>query len=261
MTRSARPEGVLHHALELAPSLEKEMALLGDFVGPGDVCLDVGASYGIYAVALSRLVGPTGRVHAFEPRPRSVRVLRMARRLLTRGNVDIHRLALSDRDGVEMIVTPRRRWLVPVPGRTFLKGGLTRDDDRYPGRDGEFGSATEIPVTTTTLDGFVARAGVARVAFVKVDVEGAERQVFTGARTTLGTHRPVVLCELEDRHTRRYGHRADDVITALVDQGYQAYVFAGGGLRKTASVSPWENNYLFLPVEGGRRCGTADMSC
>jgi FkbM family methyltransferase len=36
-------------------------------VGMGETWLDIGAHYGYTAIALSRLVGPTGRVFAFEP--------------------------------------------------------------------------------------------------------------------------------------------------------------------------------------------------
>ena len=42
---------------------------LAENVKPGETWLDVGAHYGYTAIALSRLVGPTGRVFAFEPTP------------------------------------------------------------------------------------------------------------------------------------------------------------------------------------------------
>lgn len=244
--RSSRsPLGRLVQAL---PSLEKEILLLREFVRPGDVCLDVGASYGVYTVPLARLVGSGGWVHAFEPRRRSATVLRTAVRALTPGNVAVHPVALGDGDGTEVIVTPRRRWFLPVPGRTFLKAGLARRaDGYYRGWRREFGGAVEQPVTITTADGFVERHGIERVAFMKVDVEGAEQRVFAGAATTLAAHRPVVLCELEDRHTRKYGTTADDVVARMRGHGYAAHVFRGGFLHEVGRVTRGENNYLFLP--------------
>lgn len=235
--------GLLH----VLPSLEKEMLLLRRFVRPGDVCLDIGASYGIYTVPLARLCAPHGRVHSFEPRPRSARVLELASRAFTSGNVHVHRFALGDRDGTETLVTPRRRWLLPVPGRTFLKADLRDDGDYYDGWRSEFGGATERVIDLTSVDAFARRAGIDSVAFVKVDVEGVEQQVFRGAEETIERDRPVILCELEDRHTRKYGHRADDVLGWLAERGYRVFVLDGTRLRETASVDASENNYYFLP--------------
>ncbi len=39
------------------------------FLAPGDVVVDVGAHTGLHLVAFADLVGPTGKVHAFEPIP------------------------------------------------------------------------------------------------------------------------------------------------------------------------------------------------
>ncbi len=235
-----------------APSLEKEMLALPALVRWGDVCLDVGASLGTYTVLLARLVGPAGRVHAVEPRPRSLRVLALVARLLTPGNVEIHPLALSDRRGEEAIVTPRRRWLLPVPGRTFLKGSLEGGaDGYYPGWSDEFGGAAERLVLTQTLDELVSSHGIQRVDFVKLDVEGAELRVLLGAEAGLRRHRPTVLCEIEDRHTSKYGHRADDVFAWFARRDFHPHVCDGRRLRPVVGPQPGENNYLFLTGRSG----------
>ena len=45
-------------------------------VKPGQVALDLGANHGYYTLLLADLVGPGGRVHAFEPNPRLLELLR-----------------------------------------------------------------------------------------------------------------------------------------------------------------------------------------
>lgn len=235
----------LRRLLAASPGLEEELALLGRFVGPGDVCVDIGASYGTYTVPLARLASPGGWVHAFEPRSRSRAVLAGAVAGLTRGNVTVHPVALADHDGVETIVTPRRRWLLPVPGRTFLKGPL--GDGYYDDFAGEFGGASERAIDVRTLDGFVRDGRIARVDLVKIDVEGAELRVCRGAEETLTRFRPVVVCEVEDRHTRKYGHGADEVLAWFEGHGYRAHVLRSGELRRTETVSPERNNHILLP--------------
>lgn len=235
----------LRRFLRAAPGLEEELALLRRFVGPGAVCVDIGASYGTYTVPLARLVSPGGWVHAFEPRSRSRAVLRSAVAGLTDGNVSVHPVALADRAGSETIVTPRRRWLLPVPGRTFLKGTL--DEDYHAGFADEFGGASERTVEVRTLDAFVDEGRIARLDLVKIDVEGAELRVCEGGAQALARFRPVVVCEIEDRHTRKYGHPADDVLAWFRDLGYRTFVLRAGHLHETDRISPDRNNHLLLP--------------
>ena len=68
-------------------------------VSPGDTVLDVGANVGQYAALLAGMVGPEGRVIAFEPAPRTFRILGSVIAGLGLSNVDTVQLALADFDG------------------------------------------------------------------------------------------------------------------------------------------------------------------
>lgn len=224
------------------PSLEEEMLALRHLVPTGGVCLDIGASYGTYAVLLARLVGPDGLVHAVEPRPRSRLLLRGVRRLLTAGNVTVHDVALSDEDGWAELVTPRRRWGIPVPGRSYLRGP-SGDTDGH-----EYGGGERVsPVVLASLDRFAEVLSLPRLDLVKVDVEGSELAVLRGGEKTLLRYRPALLCEVEERHTSRYGHRADDVFAWLAERGWRAGVYGPRGFHSVTATTPTHNNYLFLP--------------
>jgi len=50
---------------------EPEFVRVKDWLKPGDVALDVGANFGAYTLEMSRRVGDTGRVFAFEPVPQT----------------------------------------------------------------------------------------------------------------------------------------------------------------------------------------------
>lgn len=226
--------------LEVLPYFEKEMMALSDLVSPGAVCFDVGAAGGIYALVLSRLVGPSGRVFAFEPRPRSFAFLR---RVLRRPNVSVHRIALSHRTGRQTMVVPRR-YRVPFSTRSFLQRELDRPVDHYYP---EFTGARRIEVETTTLDDFMAGHGIDRLDLLKIDVEGSEPWVLFGGRRTISAHRPIILCEVEARHLVKYGHRAGELFAWLAALDYRPHVYADGILRPVNGPDRSENDYLFLP--------------
>jgi hypothetical protein len=56
-----------------------------------------------------------------------------------------------------------------------------------------------VSVEARSLDSLALR----EVGFIKIDVEGFEREVIAGARETLARERPRLLIEIEEYHTRR----------------------------------------------------------
>ena len=72
--------------------------LLRRFILPGDCVLDIGANIGIVSLLMSKLVGPSGIVHAFEPNPIVFETLAEAIVFNRRSNIQIHRVALGNQD-------------------------------------------------------------------------------------------------------------------------------------------------------------------
>jgi FkbM family methyltransferase len=137
---------------------------------PGSVCFDVGANVGFYTILAARLVGPEGRVVAFEPHPENVKALE--RNVAANGlaNVVVVPKAVSSRSGAARLTHGDR-------ATARLHDG--------PGHD----------VRTIALDEFVDEHAALVPAVVKIDVEGHELDVLEGARRTLGSARPALLCE------------------------------------------------------------------
>jgi len=218
--------------------VDPEMLGLADLVGPGGVCIDVGAAAGLYTLALSRLVGAAGQVHSIEP-------LRFAHPLLTRllrardgRNVRHHSIALGREPGQGVMSVPIGRY-GPITGRSFLAwrtNGL--------GSNIEFDEHIDVVVKVDTLDELCARAELSRLDFVKIDVEGAEFPVLQGGAHTIETFRPAILMEIEPRHIARYEHSADDVVGWLVERGYTMHVWQQGW-RSVDTVCAHARNYLF----------------
>jgi hypothetical protein len=98
-----------------------------------------------------------------------------------------------------------------------------------------------------------------RVAFLKVDVEGHELQVFRGAARVLSRDAPVLLFECETRHLA--GGSLEEVFGHLHGLGYTGSFFKARGLAPVSEFDPavhqrrapgrfWEapgycNNFLF----------------
>ena len=139
-------------------------------VRPGTVVIEVGAHIGTHTVPISRLVGPWGRVYAFEPQRKIYREL-------------YHNLALN---GVTNA----------VPLRFAIGAGEARVIEMNPpppGNEGGTGvGAGGDRAELRSLDSF----GFERVSVLKIDVEGYENEVLIGASDTIRRNRPVILIEI-----------------------------------------------------------------
>ena len=154
-------------------------------VVPGSVALDVGAYIGTHALLMGRLVGPEGRVYAFEPQRKAYRELRRNIELNELANVTALRYAVgADARIVEM--NPPREIGVVEKGRGFVGKALGEGGVAV----GTGGDRAEL----RPLDSF----GFRNVSLLKIDVEGFEDEVLAGAERLIRESRPVILLEILD---------------------------------------------------------------
>ena len=230
---------LLRRAARRIGAVEDELAALAPRIRPGDVCLDVGAKHGIYALMMAAATGARGRVVAFEPGPAPRRVIRAGRRALGSRRITIVPAAVADFVGVSELKVPKRRGL-DVPGRGFLAAGTVG-----LGSNVEFLRHRAVPTTVMTLDSWCAEAGVEHVDVIKIDVEGGEAAVLAGARALIRRSLPTILVELEDRHLARARTTAAEVMATLTDIGYRAAVWTGGSWQPVTAPSTTQRNHLF----------------
>jgi FkbM family methyltransferase len=143
---------------------------------------DVGANTGFYAL-LARHVNPRVAVRAFEPYPP---VLELLERnvALNDDEVDVVASAVGREPGLAALY-------VPEQGHGLVETSASLD----PGfKKGEHGDVVEVEVTT--LDRFNAEHGHEAVSLVKVDVEGMEHAVLSGAAALIARHRPWLVVEV-----------------------------------------------------------------
>jgi FkbM family methyltransferase len=166
-------------------------------LAPYSNCIDVGAHRGSMLRHIVRLA-PRGRHYAFEPLPSFHAGLQ--RRFPA---VTVRPVALSDVAGEAQYAHVR--------GRPALSGFEARP------LDARQADIDLIRVPTARLDDEIP-AELA-VAFVKIDVEGAELRVLRGATSTLARSRPFVVFEHGVGAADLYGRTTDDVFEVLAGCG------------------------------------------
>ena len=152
---------------------EQEFRLLESFVAPGDWVIDVGANVGHYTAKLSGLVGPAGRVVAFEPVPRTFELLTANSRQFPYTNVTLMNVALSDKPATANMDVPAGEGGAYLAHLTECNTGL---------------SVLCLPLDAIPLPH--------RVRLVKVDAEGHELSVLRGMSELLKRDRPTLIVEV-----------------------------------------------------------------
>lgn len=191
-------------------------------IRPGMVCVDIGANVGYFTLLLAKLVGPTGRVIAFEPTETTCRFLRANVLLNELHNVTVEQLAVCDREGPAVF----------YEGSAGYDAYNSLKETRHPGaREGEFGA--EI-VGCVKLDSYLKGCGDDRVDFVKLDIEGAELLALSGFRRGLNANPGLRLAiEFADQTTASFGYSSDELATWLARNGWNLKVLDKRGRPKT----------------------------
>jgi len=173
---------------------EGEIDLFRQLLRPGDIAVDTGANIGALTVPMARFVQPGGAIVAFEPQRAIFDILCNNLRLNALSNVSAFRRAVGRTTGT-IRVPPLDYQRADNFGGVAL-GGMSGDE-----------------VQLVTIDSL----GLSRLRLLKVDVEGMEHDVITGARATIERLRPAVYVE-NDRaeHSRR-------LISLLFDIGYRLW--------------------------------------
>lgn len=165
--------------------------------------VEVGASTGDLLWHVLRYA-PRGRHVAFEPIPESAALLRAK----LPPNVAVHALAIADHNGeMEFQHVVSNAGYSGLQRRTYPRA----DEDVRP-----------IRVRVARLDD--ALPADLRITAMKIDVEGAELQVFQGATRILQSQRPWVLFEHGRGAADCYGTSPEMVYDLLADAAYRISV-------------------------------------
>jgi len=153
-------------------------------LGPGDVVLDCGANIGDFVRVCLR-AGVT-KVVAIEPSPNNVEAMRRSfSEEIARGQV---------------VIVPKGVWhedstmTMSIYENSLLDSFVMNDRRENLGKP----RPREIELPVTTIDSIVEELGLEKVTFLKMDIEGAERNAIRGAAKTITRFGPRMALATEN---------------------------------------------------------------
>lgn len=194
------------HAFEVGEPLEGRF--LKRIRLQGRVVFDVGAHVGRYTAAFARATGPNGLVVAFEANPAIIVELEDTVKLNRCDNVRIINAGVGDRaDGALLVV--------PLDG-----SGSASCDTTIHYMLRSRGSIEEVSIIVNTLEYYAAIHHLPPPHMIKIDVEGFEYQVLTGAQTIIEQHHPSLFIEIHGIGQEGKVANARQIVALLARHGY-----------------------------------------
>jgi FkbM family methyltransferase len=207
-------------------------SLVRQYLGPGDVFVDVGANIGYYSVIAAAAVGESGAVYAFEPSARIRRRLERNVELNAMRQITVRPEAVTEHAGVVRLIEPQ---------------GVGNDGLAYVQTNGGNAGVEVRAIRLDELPEFLDPSP----HLIKVDVEGGEPEVFRGATALLDrSNAPSIIFE-------SFEIARDAAI--LRDHGYQVLqpALRNGAVRLTRDLQApryrrWEApNFLAVKSQRG----------
>lgn len=184
-----------------------EIPILAAALGRGGTFLDVGANHGTYSMLLAPVVGPEGRVLAFEPQQELAALIRRSFSANNHAHAAVIEIGCSDGPGTASFYRP-----VENSG----SASMFLDSPGGPVRD-------TVTIRTDSLDRLLANESLPGRVAMKLDVEGAEVATLRGAVRTLRARRPLIVFEMNAQSLHAAGHTVAELVAAFREAGYEQF--------------------------------------
>ena len=206
--------------MDITEGLDLSLFLFGNFqrhvsdnrfiqLAEDAVIMDIGANVGIMTLKFARAV-PKGKVYAFEPTHYALQKLQRNLSL----NDDLNDRIVP----INTFVSSKAQKAGQIQAFSSWKIDTKIGDDQHPVHGGKAMSTEGVP--TTTLDDFVEDQSINRIDFIKIDTDGHEFDVLSGARQSIRNFRPIIIFELGQYVMEERGISFIDYLELFGDLGY-----------------------------------------
>ena len=213
---------------------EKELPIIDRFSDKSKNALDIGVYRGVYSLKLSQNFN---QIHAFEPNPLLFPYLNTNLKKIIK-NINLYNLALSNNSG-------KTELKLPVRSKSIFKENIEElyqlgAASIHP--KNQFENFKKVQVKVEKLDNI----SINNIGFIKIDVEGHELEVIEGAKNTITKDKPILLVEIEKRHSKR---SVEETIHKINNLKYECFFVKNNELIPVEKLNNknLENNFFFLP--------------
>ena len=187
---------------------QENFEFLKQHVKAGDYVLDIGAHIGLFSTIAAQLTGNKGKVYAFEPAAETNALLKQT--------ISINKL--------ENTIEPYQEAMGAASGKTtFYVSDVKGDNSNSLVSYKDDRELYAMDVNMFSIDDFVRTKHLSSLAFMKIDVEGAEYDTLCGAMETLKKLRPTCIVAIHPEPIAAKGDSLEKIYDLIVGNNYHIY--------------------------------------
>jgi len=222
--------------LDLFGSYEQEeVNFFNKHVKADDICLDIGGNVGYFSLIFSKLAHK-GMVYTFEPIKLNAEIIRLNKLLNNIDNILINEIAVSNKEGIVNFSKSKDSAF-----SSLIDTGRVEIDSII--------SVQELP-----LDIFIKNNNISKVDIIKIDVEGAEGLVISGAKHLFSNKhlRPrYILMELYQPNLSFFNESIPKILLNMNNFNYSPFIIDKKSLELISyDLSKHKNFYNVMFVDG-----------
>ena len=176
-------------------------------VKEGNNVIDIGANIGYFTLLFAKLVGPNGKVFAFEPDPTNFSILKKNIEENNYDNVILSQKAISDKTETTKLFLCK------------FSNGMHRiyNSDLCD---------KSLDIESTTMDDFFSEINFKdKINFIKIDTEGSEMKVLAGIEKILESNDATIQIEYNPSSIRESGFSPKSLPDFLIKMGFDLMSF------------------------------------
>lgn len=210
--------------------------LLQKVLQPGDEVIDVGADIGLFALAVRRCVGESGKISVIEPNPRLNQGLQRHIELNHLENIHIYPVALSNFEGTASLYFSEQQL-----SSGSLQKAINSDEESI--------GIQSIPVNVTIGDRLLPDA---QPRLIKLDIEGAEFLALQGLAKLVEQHLPLIIYEFIPTQAQHFDSSFLDLWNFAQNNAYRIFKV---GFRQQSDAP----DVRLIPIEAADYCESGDL--
>lgn len=236
--------------------VQEEIDFFRKFALPGSFCIDIGANIGDTTVPMAVAAGKSGLVLAFEPNPMVFEILQVNAGLNPEKTTIITvPYAITENSG---------EFYYSSSEASFGNGGVSASI-KEAGKHGRF--QLNAKITGVNLPDYLNehyKDELHRLSFIKIDVEGHDKDIIRSISSLIDIYRPVLIAECFDKST---ADERLELFSVVADHNYSLYYFYDFDdrtevrqLYKEDMISQKNFNFYAIPTEALKNFAVSGMN-